>query len=75
MASEKTKKQRGASMIEYALLVALIALIAVAGVKGFGITLGGTIDKATYNLNTASGNVCDPQSPNYNPSDPQCAAF
>lgn len=32
----QAKKERGASMVEYALLVALIAAISVAGVKVLG---------------------------------------
>jgi len=32
----KANEQKGASMVEYALLVALIALIAIAAVRGLG---------------------------------------
>ena len=32
----KKQNQKGASMVEYALLAALIALIAIAGVRAFG---------------------------------------
>ena len=36
-----TKSERGAAMVEYALLVALIALVAIAAISTFGQTLGG----------------------------------
>lgn len=34
--SERTHEDRGATMVEYALIVSLIALVAVAGVSAFG---------------------------------------
>lgn len=36
LAASKTRKQRGASMLEYALLVALIAMIAIPSVRVLG---------------------------------------
>lgn len=36
--------ERGASMVEYALLIALIALVAIAGVSFFGTQLDGAYD-------------------------------
>jgi Flp pilus assembly pilin Flp len=36
--------ERGASMVEYALLIALIALVAIAGVSFFGLQLDGAYD-------------------------------
>ncbi len=37
-ATEATNKQRGASLIEYALLVALIAIVSIAAVTSLGGT-------------------------------------
>ncbi len=36
---EVENEQKGASMVEYALLVALIALIALAAVRGLGVQI------------------------------------
>lgn len=35
----ESNEQKGASMVEYALLVALIALIAIAAVRGLGSSI------------------------------------
>ena len=37
----KVRGERGAAMVEYALLLALIALVVVAAVNTFGNSLGG----------------------------------
>lgn len=44
----RTKNQRGASLVEYSLLVALIALVAIGGVN----TLGGTVNEKFVEINT-----------------------
>lgn len=43
VANDKTnaKKERGASLVEYALLVALIAVVAIAAVRILGRTVSG----------------------------------
>jgi len=48
--SKKAKSQVGASMIEYALLVALIALIAYSGVNYLGVTIHDTFDEVTRQI-------------------------
>lgn len=36
---EKLKSEKGATMVEYALMVALIAVVALVGVKALGISV------------------------------------
>lgn len=40
------KKEKGASLVEYALLVALIAVVAIAGVSA----IGGSVSKQFLNI-------------------------
>jgi pilus assembly protein Flp/PilA len=44
------KKQRGASMVEYALLVALIAIIAMVALRVMGQTVSTNFSKIASNL-------------------------
>lgn len=46
-------RQRGASLVEYALLVALIALVALAGVQVLGGVVGSTIGESGSSLQRA----------------------
>lgn len=46
-------------MLEYALLVALLALIAIAAVRGFGVEVRDSIDKST-NAVRAEGVIENP---------------
>jgi pilus assembly protein Flp/PilA len=41
-----SKKQRGATMVEYAIMVALIAIVAIAAVKFLGQQVSGTFSNA-----------------------------
>ena len=59
--------QRGASMVEYALLVALVALIAIPSVKMLGTGVSDSFYKAEYEL-AGAGTFpapCQFGSPNY----------
>ncbi len=47
--------ERGASMVEYALLVALIAMIAFAAVVIFGQTVGNTYNDIAEKVAAATG--------------------
>ena len=49
---ERTHEDRGATMVEYALIVSLIAIAATAGVAAFG----GKLSDFFNALNPASGN-------------------
>jgi pilus assembly protein Flp/PilA len=48
---DKVVEQKGASMVEYALLVALIALVALAAVKGLGTQISGNFSSISSELN------------------------
>lgn len=48
--SQLRRTDKGASMVEYALLVTLIALIALLAVQVFGTTLSGTYDEIAQEL-------------------------
>lgn len=54
---ERAKEERGASMVEYALLVGLIAIVAVVAVLALGKGISGLFGSANScvgNLDTAS---------------------
>jgi pilus assembly protein Flp/PilA len=46
----KSKKELGATMVEYAIMVALIAIVAVAMVGGLGTTVNNTYSKLNTKL-------------------------
>jgi pilus assembly protein Flp/PilA len=48
------KDEEGATMVEYALLVALIAIALIAGINTLSGGIGGVFSRASTNLNTAS---------------------
>jgi len=50
---QKARSQRGASMVEYALVVALVAVIAIAGFQALGTALN-------TQLNAVAGRVQNP---------------
>jgi pilus assembly protein Flp/PilA len=50
------KNQRGAGIVEYAMLIALLAIIALAALKGFGEQLGLTFSEITSSVEEASTN-------------------
>ena len=50
---QKVRSQRGASMVEYALVVALVAVIAIAGFQALGTALNNQ-------LNNVAGRVANP---------------
>ncbi len=63
--AHKSKGQLGASMVEYALLVALVALIAIPAVKGLGDKTTLVFDKAREEV-AGSGNLpCEPGNPEW----------
>ena len=47
--------ERGASLVEYVLMLSLILLVALAGVSAFGETLGGSVDDSASRVVTANG--------------------
>ena len=46
-------RERGASLVEYALLIALIALVAMAGVQVMGGAVGSAIDDGASSVQQA----------------------
>ncbi len=48
----QAKSERGASLVEYALLVALIAAVCVVAVQTFGDNASGTFNKAAGDVKT-----------------------
>ena len=46
---------RGASLVEYVLLLSLIVLVALAGLTAFGSTVGDNIDDSASRIVTAVG--------------------
>ncbi len=52
MASKSYKKQRGATMVEYALIVMAIALVAYAGAKILGNSVSASVDSIASKITT-----------------------
>lgn len=50
----QTKSERGASLVEYALLVALIAAVCVVAVTAFGKNASNTFDNAANQVKTTA---------------------
>ena len=47
----KNKKEKGASLVEYALLVALIAVVAIAAIRTLGQSVSGKFSEINSGLN------------------------
>ena len=64
--AHKSKGQLGASMVEYALLVALVALIAIPAVSGLGKSVNSKYETATREVAGAGTIVtCNAQHPDW----------
>jgi pilus assembly protein Flp/PilA len=50
-----TKKEEGAALIEYALLVALIAVVCVAGITSVGNSIKGSFETVATKLGPTTG--------------------
>ncbi|MEZ5244080.1 MAG: hypothetical protein R2707_03215 [Acidimicrobiales bacterium] len=46
---------RGASLVEYVLMLSLILLVALAGVSAFGTSIGDSVDDSASRVVTAGG--------------------
>ena len=51
--SEKGTTERGASLVEYVLMLSLILLVALAGVSAFGTSVGDNVDNSASRIVTA----------------------
>lgn len=65
-------KQLGASLVEFSLLVALVAFVSFGAVQRFGTSVNNAFDKQSVQIATGSGNLtCTPGQPAY----PRCLAW
>lgn len=53
--TEKGTIERGASLVEYLLMLSLIVLVSLAGVSAFGTTLGDNVDNSASRIVVAGG--------------------
>lgn len=51
--AQRRRRDRGAGLVEYALLVALITLACIASLRLFGVTNGGTINTSSSSFASA----------------------
>ena len=55
---ERARSSRGASSVEYAILVALIALVILAAVNFFGQRTSGLFQKTCASVASTQGSTC-----------------
>lgn len=53
--SETGVTERGASLVEYVLMLSLIMLVALAGVSAFGTSIGDSVDDSASRVVMAGG--------------------
>ena len=58
LATHRSVRERGAAMVEYALLVALIAIVAIAAIRLLGAAVSDSIECSARNI--AADEVVDP---------------
>lgn len=54
MAKKFRKNERGATLVEYSLLVALVAIVALGAVKAIGTQISGSFSKVNTELSSAT---------------------
>jgi len=52
---EEPATERGASLVEYVLMLSLILLVALAGVSAFGTSIGDSVDDSASRVVMAGG--------------------
>lgn len=60
LSKKGSKRQRGASLIEYGLLVALIAVIGMPAVKIVGQSIYENFNRSAQDISAAAADVCHP---------------
>lgn len=65
---ERFSRERGATLVEYSLLVTLIALLSICAMQFFGDAIGNSLYQSTLEAFPAAGGICDQSNPNY----PKC---
>lgn len=58
--TRKRRNERGASLVEYTVLVALIAIAVIGVVRGFGVMVGQSVQDSSQTFQEATGGVEDP---------------
>ena len=51
----RRRNERGASLVEYALMISLIAVACIVALSAFGVTNGGSINNSANEIVTAGG--------------------
>jgi len=59
---DASNPQRGAALLEYALVVALVAVVGISGVRGLGAELDASFIKSA-GLVAGAGGICQPDDP------------
>jgi Flp pilus assembly pilin Flp len=59
-AESQRHPQRGAALLEYALVVALVGVVGISGVRGLGEALDSKFTRINASLEPASATICDP---------------
>ena len=62
--NQKRSKQLGASMVEFALLIALVAVIGIPAVRMLGQQVNASFNRATEEI-AGEGAICDSNHPNW----------
>jgi len=58
--SRHSNPERGASLVEYALLVALLCVVAVGGVRAVGVSVRGTFNESGEGLGSGGFTIGQP---------------
>ncbi len=61
----RCRQERGAGLVEFSLLVALIAVVTVASVRVLGQTIAENLNRSRAALGSGASGFCDPTNPNF----------
>ena len=54
------ERERGASLLEYVLVLALVVMIGTSAINAIGNGIGSKLDETTRSLDVAAASICDP---------------